>query len=166
MTSSAQLLDRALLSSGGSRAEVFLFHTPALRGLLKRCADIPSSSHVHAGIMHVPCETARLCRHSSHAMASSESTSGSLAEPACLSWSCTFPCALSRVLPPRVSEVVGVAHIKAYAFDDSVLLSGANLSNTYFSMRQDRYYVFRDAPLLAQHIRSLVQASCARKPLL
>ena len=77
-----------------------------------------------------------------------------------------FPCALSRVLPPRVSEVVGVAHIKAYAFDDSVLLSGANLSNTYFSMRQDRYYVFRDAPLLAQHIRSLVQASCARKPLL
>ena len=54
--------------------------------------------------------------------------------------------------------MVGVAHIKAYAFDDNVLLSGANLSNTYFSMRQDRYYLFRDAPVLAQHIRSLVQA--------
>ena len=35
--------------------------------------------------------------------------------------------------------------------------AGANLSNTYFSNRQDRYYLFRDAPLLANHIRSLVQ---------
>ena len=82
----------------------------------------------------------------------------------------------ARVLPPRMSEVVGVAHIKAYAFDNSVLLSGANLSNTYFSMRQDRYYVFHDAPGLAAHIRSIVQARgmqqspslmwavCMRKP--
>jgi CDP-diacylglycerol--glycerol-3-phosphate 3-phosphatidyltransferase len=67
----------------------------------------------------------------------------------------------SRVLPPRVSEVVGVAHIKAYVFDDTVLLSGANLSNTYFSTRQDRYYVFHDAPELAGHIRSIVQACCS-----
>ncbi len=31
---------------------------------------------------------------------------------------------IHRVLPPRVSEVVGVCHLKAYIFDDSVLISG------------------------------------------
>ena len=75
-------------------------------------------------------------------------------------------CRPRRVLPPRVSEVVGVCHLKAYVFDDSVLLSGANLSNTYFSTRQDRYYAFRDAPALAAHIRSLVQVRAASLHLL
>jgi len=41
-----------------------------------------------------------------------------------------------RVLPPRVNEVVGVSHIKAYVFDDDVLMSGANLSSDYFTIRQ------------------------------
>lgn len=45
---------------------------------------------------------------------------------------------LKRVLPPRVREVVGVCHTKLYIFDDDVLLSGANLSNNYFTTRQDR----------------------------
>ena len=63
-----------------------------------------------------------------------------------------------RLLPPRVSEVVGVCHLKAYIFDDDIMISGANLSNTYFSMRQDRYFIIRNAKLLSQHIRSLVQA--------
>ncbi|KAK9906499.1 hypothetical protein WJX75_002957 [Coccomyxa subellipsoidea] len=65
---------------------------------------------------------------------------------------------LKRLLPPRVSEVVGVCHLKAYIFDDDIMISGANLSNTYFSMRQDRYFIIRNAKLLSQHIRSLVQA--------
>ena len=63
-----------------------------------------------------------------------------------------------RLLPPRVSEVVGVCHLKAYIFDDDIMISGANLSNTYFSIRQDRYFIIRNAQLLTQHIRSLVQA--------
>lgn len=43
-----------------------------------------------------------------------------------------------RLLPPRVREVVGVMHMKAFVFDDSLLLSGANLSNSYFTNRQVR----------------------------
>ena len=42
------------------------------------------------------------------------------------------------MLPPRVKEVVGVNHLKVYLFDENVILSGANLSNTYFTNRQDR----------------------------
>lgn len=46
--------------------------------------------------------------------------------------------ALGRLLPPRWAEGVGVQHIKLYAFDDDVVLTGANLSNDYFTNRQDR----------------------------
>lgn len=46
-------------------------------------------------------------------------------------------------------EIVGVQHIKAFIFDDTVLLTGANLSNTYFSNRQDRAWLIKDAPELA-----------------
>ena len=64
-----------------------------------------------------------------------------------------------RLLPPRVSEVVGVSHLKCYMFDDDIIISGANISDTYFSNRQDRYFLVRNARLLANHIRSLVQVA-------
>ncbi len=32
------------------------------------------------------------------------------------------------VVPPKVNEVFGLQHIKVYIFDDSVMISGANLS--------------------------------------
>lgn len=40
------------------------------------------------------------------------------------------------MLPPRVNEIVGVSHVKAYIFDDVLLVSGANLSSDYFTRRQ------------------------------
>mmetsp|Transcript_3402 Transcript_3402/g.6879 ORF Transcript_3402/g.6879 Transcript_3402/m.6879 type:complete len:176 (-) Transcript_3402:725-1252(-) len=40
---------------------------------------------------------------------------------------------IHRTLPVRIREIVGVQHMKMYVFDDSVLLSGANLSATYFT---------------------------------
>jgi CDP-diacylglycerol--glycerol-3-phosphate 3-phosphatidyltransferase len=46
---------------------------------------------------------------------------------------------LKMVLPNPLDEVAGVFHIKAYIIDDSLILSGANLSEEYFSDRQDRY---------------------------
>ncbi|GAB4822465.1 hypothetical protein N2152v2_009511 [Parachlorella kessleri] len=97
LASTAELLSQALPlhpSGGGSR--VALFHTPALRGLLR------------------------------------------------------------RLLPPRVREIVGVQHMKAYVFDDTLLISGANLSNTYFTNRQDRYLLVRHAPQLAAFVRQAV----------
>lgn len=40
---------------------------------------------------------------------------------------------------PKLAEIVAVQHVKLYAFDDKVIISGANLSSEYFSRRQDRY---------------------------
>jgi CDP-diacylglycerol--glycerol-3-phosphate 3-phosphatidyltransferase len=31
---------------------------------------------------------------------------------------------LKKILPPRVNEIIGVHHIKAYIFDDDLLISG------------------------------------------
>ena len=59
--------------------------------------------------------------------------------------------------PPRFRETIGVQHIKGYVFDDTVVISGANLSNDYFTDRQDRYWVFRDSPQLADWMASLLR---------
>lgn len=56
---------------------------------------------------------------------------------------------LKRKLPVRWNEVVGVQHMKIYVFDDQLILSGANLSNTYFTDRQDRYLVLSGEPHVA-----------------
>ena len=37
--------------------------------------------------------------------------------------------------------------MKLYGFDDQIILSGANLSEDYFTNRQDRYYLFNSKPL-------------------
>ncbi|XP_044740378.1 CDP-diacylglycerol--glycerol-3-phosphate 3-phosphatidyltransferase, mitochondrial isoform X2 [Chrysoperla carnea] len=52
-----------------------------------------------------------------------------------------------KILPPRWVELVGLQHMKLYIFDDSLIISGANLSNDYFTNRQDRYYVIEDKKL-------------------
>lgn len=46
---------------------------------------------------------------------------------------------LALLLPPRVIEAMCVQHMKVFLFDDTVLLSGANLSTDYFTVRHDRY---------------------------
>lgn len=51
------------------------------------------------------------------------------------------------ITPPRLNEIYGLQHMKIYGVDDEVILSGANLSNDYFTNRQDRYYVFKNRDL-------------------
>ena len=46
------------------------------------------------------------------------------------------------LIPKRINEGWGLQHIKLYGIDDALILSGANLSNDYFTNRQDRYHVF------------------------
>uniref|UniRef100_A0A0V0J7F2 CDP-diacylglycerol--glycerol-3-phosphate 3-phosphatidyltransferase n=1 Tax=Schistocephalus solidus TaxID=70667 RepID=A0A0V0J7F2_SCHSO len=60
-----------------------------------------------------------------------------------------------RLLPERVNETVGLQHIKAYVFDDTVIIGGANLSDEYFTTRQDRAWVFSDLPPLADFYAGL-----------
>lgn len=52
-----------------------------------------------------------------------------------------------RLAPERWNELLGVQHMKLYIFDDTLIISGANLSNDYFTNRQDRYFVIKDKPL-------------------
>jgi CDP-diacylglycerol--glycerol-3-phosphate 3-phosphatidyltransferase len=51
-----------------------------------------------------------------------------------------------RLLPSaRLRELLGVFHAKIHVFDDVTILSGANLSESYFTSRKDRYMVIKDA---------------------
>ena len=53
-------------------------------------------------------------------------------------------------------EIFGVHHIKAHVFDDNVLMTGANLSEDYFTDRQDRCMVIQDCAPLAHYLDDLI----------
>ncbi|KAL6741796.1 hypothetical protein Aduo_015015 [Ancylostoma duodenale] len=65
---------------------------------------------------------------------------------------------VKRVLPERTNEIVGLQHMKLYIFDDSVLISGANLSDSYFVDRQDRYVLFENCKDLADFFCNVINA--------
>ncbi|KAH8278715.1 hypothetical protein KR018_007593, partial [Drosophila ironensis] len=72
-----------------------------------------------------------------------------------------------RLVPPRWNELLGLQHMKVYLFDDAVIISGANLSNDYFTNRQDRYILIEDKPLAdfyAQFIERVQEFSLAVAP--
>ncbi|KAK5082975.1 CDP-diacylglycerol--glycerol-3-phosphate 3-phosphatidyltransferase [Lithohypha guttulata] len=50
-------------------------------------------------------------------------------------------------MPKRINEGWGLQHMKLYGFDDEIMLSGANLSDDYFTNRLDRYHIFRSKEL-------------------
>ncbi|WBW73543.1 CDP-diacylglycerol-glycerol-3-phosphate3-phosphatidyltransferase Pgs1 [Schizosaccharomyces osmophilus] len=52
-----------------------------------------------------------------------------------------------RIVPKRFNEGWGLQHMKIYGADDSLIISGANLSRDYFTNRKDRYYLFHDSNL-------------------
>lgn len=64
---------------------------------------------------------------------------------------------LRRLIPQRWNETIGLQHMKLYVFDDSLVISGANLSNDYFTNRQDRYMVFDNCPALAAFYHRLIE---------
>nr|CDS33886.1 CDP diacylglycerol glycerol 3 phosphate [Hymenolepis microstoma] len=63
---------------------------------------------------------------------------------------------LYKMLPKRINEVFGLQHMKVYIFDDDVIISGANLSDEYFTTRQDRAWVFRGVSKLAEFYTDLI----------
>jgi len=46
--------------------------------------------------------------------------------------------------------------MKAHVFDNNVLITGANLSNDYFTNRQDRCYIIRQSPHVADYYDDLL----------
>ncbi|XP_034934083.1 CDP-diacylglycerol--glycerol-3-phosphate 3-phosphatidyltransferase, mitochondrial [Chelonus insularis] len=63
---------------------------------------------------------------------------------------------LKLILPNRFNELIGLQHMKIYIFDDSVIISGANLSNDYFVNRQDRYFLIEDCKELSDFYYKLI----------
>jgi CDP-diacylglycerol--glycerol-3-phosphate 3-phosphatidyltransferase len=45
------------------------------------------------------------------------------------------------IIPKRINEGWGLQHMKLYGVDDEIIMSGANLSDDYFTNRQDRYHI-------------------------
>ena len=60
-------------------------------------------------------------------------------------------------LPTPLDEMIAVYHLKFMVFDSNVLLTGANLSEEYFTSRQDRYFMFKDATLLATFLAEIAK---------
>ncbi|KAF5334855.1 hypothetical protein D9758_014298 [Tetrapyrgos nigripes] len=58
---------------------------------------------------------------------------------------------LARLVPPRYNEGWGTWHAKIYGVDDELIISGANLNESYFTNRQDRYVHFKPHPALANY---------------
>ncbi len=75
---------------------------------------------------------------------------------------------LTRLVLPhlgaRYNEILHTFHLKAYVFDDTLVMSGANLSNDYFTARQDRYWVFRSSELANFYHDLLEELSKASRP--
>ncbi|XP_062270024.1 CDP-diacylglycerol--glycerol-3-phosphate 3-phosphatidyltransferase, mitochondrial [Platichthys flesus] len=65
---------------------------------------------------------------------------------------------LRMLVPQRFNETIGVQHIKVYLFDDSVIISGANLSDSYFTNRQDRYVLLENCREVADFFSDMVEA--------
>ncbi|XP_068119419.1 CDP-diacylglycerol--glycerol-3-phosphate 3-phosphatidyltransferase, mitochondrial [Hyperolius riggenbachi] len=65
---------------------------------------------------------------------------------------------LRMLTPERFNETIGLQHMKVYLFDDNLILSGANLSDSYFTNRQDRYILLQGCSELADFFGELVQA--------
>lgn len=65
-----------------------------------------------------------------------------------------------KVVPKRLNEGWGLQHMKLYGVDDEIIISGANLSDDYFTNRQDRYHVF-SCPSLTDYFSRIHNAVCS-----
>ncbi|KZS89970.1 hypothetical protein SISNIDRAFT_444667 [Sistotremastrum niveocremeum HHB9708] len=68
---------------------------------------------------------------------------------------------MKAVVPRRFDEGWGTWHAKVYGADDEVILSGANLNESYFTNRQDRYIHIEKQPQLADYCFSFLQTCAA-----
>lgn len=62
-----------------------------------------------------------------------------------------------KLLPNRLNEIVGTQHMKLVVVDDHVIITGANLSDIYFTNRQDRYVVIRNEKHLADTLVNVIR---------
>lgn len=65
-----------------------------------------------------------------------------------------------KIIPKRINEGWGLQHMKLYGIDEEVILSGANLSDDYFTNRQDRYHVF-SSKSISDYFHKIHDAMCS-----
>lgn len=63
----------------------------------------------------------------------------------------------SNLIPYKVREVIGVHHMKFLSFDDCSILTGANLNETYYTDRLDRYMVLEKCQQLNNYLFGVFQ---------
>lgn len=63
------------------------------------------------------------------------------------------------MIPKRINEGWGLQHMKLYGVDDEIIMSGANLSDDYFTNRQDRYHVFKSKDI-TEYFHSVYRTVC------
>lgn len=56
----------------------------------------------------------------------------------------------------QLNEMLGVHHVKLAIFDNSVILTGANMEEQYFLNRRDRYWIINDAEKFCDYLEDLV----------
>ncbi|XP_011866844.1 PREDICTED: CDP-diacylglycerol--glycerol-3-phosphate 3-phosphatidyltransferase, mitochondrial isoform X2 [Vollenhovia emeryi] len=64
---------------------------------------------------------------------------------------------MKAAIPDRFNELVGLQHMKLYMIDNDLIISGANLSNDYFTNRQDRYFIIEDCKELCDFYNKLIE---------
>ncbi|KYN17115.1 CDP-diacylglycerol--glycerol-3-phosphate 3-phosphatidyltransferase, mitochondrial [Trachymyrmex cornetzi] len=64
---------------------------------------------------------------------------------------------MKAAIPDRFNELIGLQHMKLYIIDNDLIISGANLSNDYFTNRQDRYFIIEDCKELCNFYNKLVE---------
>ena len=64
---------------------------------------------------------------------------------------------LKLIVPSRFIEGFGLQHMKLYLFDNSLIVSGANLSRDYFCNRQDRYLLLKNHVSICTYFREIIQ---------
>ncbi|PWN32978.1 uncharacterized protein FA14DRAFT_162165 [Meira miltonrushii] len=69
-----------------------------------------------------------------------------------------LPAWLETLVGKRFVEGWGLQHMKIYGGDDSVMISGANLSNDYFTNRRDRY-LFMDDKTVSDYLYELLMTA-------
>lgn len=66
-----------------------------------------------------------------------------------------FP--FNKHLPSIFKELFGVFHTKIIIADNDIILTGANLSHSYFTTRKDRYLYIKNSPKLADYLSHYAQ---------
>lgn len=56
----------------------------------------------------------------------------------------------------KYNEIIELQHMKCFIFDDDIIISGANLSESYFTNRDDRYILVKNCPKLSDYFHDVI----------